>query len=69
MSSLSLATKEEFPLLLKRQRKHIGVLRERAAYLQKRAQEVPEGPAHYHKSEIEAIEWVLNLVNQKYGVT
>lgn len=67
MSRIKPADKEEYPCLKKPERRHIGVIRERIAYLRQRVDETPGGPAAYHRSEAEALQWALGLVDEQFN--
>lgn len=54
--------KAEYPHLDKTERRLVGRLIERRDYLRRRAHEVPENAASYHREEADALDWVLGLV-------
>jgi hypothetical protein len=67
MSKIKTVEKEEYPALLKEQRRNIGVLRTRLEYLHERVNTgVSSRAASYHRDEISALEWALELIDNAY---
>ena len=68
MSKVAIENKTDYPTLDREQRRHIGVLKERRKYLANRIRKVPGDTANsYRKSEVEALNWTLGLIEQIYG--